>query len=117
MAAEDGAKLALAGLQTSVFAAAAAANGQASMVNAVATGRAIGSAERFVDTHCHLEEVLQVMRRHAVAPSLGKTFFELNEVEAAHWRTLGWLQDGGGGAAGSGSESKPAPQVPKNATW
>eukprot|EP00929_Paragymnodinium_shiwhaense_P015116 TRINITY_DN12313_c0_g1_i2.p1 TRINITY_DN12313_c0_g1~~TRINITY_DN12313_c0_g1_i2.p1 ORF type:complete len:579 (+),score=137.41 TRINITY_DN12313_c0_g1_i2:134-1870(+) len=46
----------------------------------------------FVDTHCHLEETLQVMQRVVTVPSLNKLApYELNDEEHSHWHTLGWL--------------------------
>jgi len=51
------------------------------------------AAPAFVDTHCHLEEVLQMVRRHTVAPSLGKQTHEFTAEERTHWRTLGWIRD------------------------
>jgi len=50
----------------------------------------LGSVE-FVDSHCHLEEVLQLFRRYTVAPSLNKVLNLLSLEEKRHWRTLGWL--------------------------
>lgn len=45
----------------------------------------------FTDTHCHLEEVLQQVKRHQVAPSLTKEFEDLDADEERAFRTLGWL--------------------------
>lgn len=47
----------------------------------------------FVDTHCHLEEVLQVLRRYCAAPSLGKEVRHLTSAEAKNWRILGWITE------------------------
>jgi len=45
----------------------------------------------FVDTHCHLEEVLQLFQRYSAAPSISKTSDMLSSDEKRHWRVLGWL--------------------------
>jgi TatD DNase family protein len=49
----------------------------------------------FIDTHCHLDEVLQTVRRHIVAPTLGKFIYEFTKEELEHWRVLGWVRDEG----------------------
>lgn len=53
-----------------------------------------------MDTHCHLEEVLQAFRRHAVAPTLNKDLKDFTDAERSHWRTLGWLQEPGSTSGG-----------------
>jgi len=47
----------------------------------------------FVDTHCHLEEVLQEVRRRQVAPSLNKEPKDLTEEEVTLWRAVGWMPE------------------------
>lgn len=64
----------------------------------------------FVDTHCHLDEVLQVVQRHNKVSSLGKFVQEFTAEELDHWRILGWAV----AADSSPSETKmPA----KNKVW
>lgn len=46
-----------------------------------------------MDTHCHLEEVLQILRKYCVAPSLGKGYTELTKEEKEQWTILGWIRE------------------------
>lgn len=46
----------------------------------------------YVDTHCHLSEVLAEVRRRQVAPSISKYTTDLDEEERKHYETLGWIQ-------------------------
>eukprot|EP00927_Polykrikos_kofoidii_P000551 TRINITY_DN10203_c0_g2_i1.p1 TRINITY_DN10203_c0_g2~~TRINITY_DN10203_c0_g2_i1.p1 ORF type:complete len:571 (+),score=78.46 TRINITY_DN10203_c0_g2_i1:70-1713(+) len=46
----------------------------------------------YVDTHCHLLEVLQLARRYDSAPGLLKDELALTDDERKHWRTLGWCE-------------------------
>lgn len=71
----------------------------------------------FVDTHCHLEEVLQAVRRHTVAPSLNKSFTALTSTELRHWRTLGWVQDATSEDAAEEEASASSQAVPPNPMW
>lgn len=45
----------------------------------------------YVDTHCHLEEVLQAVAGSQDVPSLEKAFDDLTAEERVHWVTLGWM--------------------------
>ncbi|CAE8615564.1 unnamed protein product, partial [Polarella glacialis] len=61
----------------------------------------------YVDTHCHLGEVLQEVFKRNVAPSLEKDPDQLTDEESRHWRTIGWLEDQVGDEA----------QLSSNPTW
>lgn len=75
------------------------------------------AAPAFVDTHCHLEEVLQMVRRHTVAPSLGKETHEFTAEELTHWRTLGWIQDGDDDCGEPGEAQQEDVAVSKSEVW
>lgn len=70
----------------------------------------ITSTAAFVDTHCHLEEVLQMVRRHTVAATLNKSLHEFTAEELANWRILGWVQD-------DHSAADASPTCTWNPTW
>lgn len=52
-----------------------------------------GGCAGYVDTHCHLDEVLAIVRRHEVVPTLSKPISAFSEQEVEHWRALGWVKD------------------------
>jgi len=68
----------------------------------------------FVDTHCHLEEVLQMVQRHNAVSSLNKEMCEFTPEELAHWRILGWLKDP---EAEKPSVDKGSAAAPWNPIW
>jgi len=71
----------------------------------------------FVDTHVHLEEVLQVARRHIAIPCLNKGYDELTEEELRHWRVLGWVRDGTQEQGGEDEEEAEPKAKRVNAIW
>lgn len=65
----------------------------------------------FVDTHCHLEEVLQVLRKRECVPSLAKRWSDFTADELKHWRALGWSR------LAWDSDIKTHADGEKNQTW
>ncbi|CAE7233291.1 TATDN2 [Symbiodinium necroappetens] len=46
----------------------------------------------YVDVHCHLEDVVQEIRRRQAVPSLNKEPGDLTDKELALWTELGWME-------------------------
>eukprot|EP00427_Karlodinium_veneficum_P027204 CAMPEP_0169201592 /NCGR_PEP_ID=MMETSP1016-20121227/10484_1 /TAXON_ID=342587 /ORGANISM="Karlodinium micrum, Strain CCMP2283" /LENGTH=443 /DNA_ID=CAMNT_0009278517 /DNA_START=50 /DNA_END=1382 /DNA_ORIENTATION=+ len=68
----------------------------------------------FVDTHCHLDEVLQVVQRHHLVPTLSKFVQEFTPEELEHWRILGWAVPA---ESSPSSETVETRRPTKNEVW
>lgn len=71
----------------------------------------VPAGSTYVDTHCHLEEVLQILRKRECVPSLGKVWTELDADELEHWRALGWNRSQWDAGTKTSGDNK------KNQTW
>ena len=70
----------------------------------LAPAMGLESTIQFVDTHCHLEEVLCYAQMFRAVPSLKKRAHELSKEEREHWRVLG-LEDDEDGVLDAVAES------------